>query len=158
MARASAILAVLLTLTLGQNGKSDTPTPSETMVSLVQNIESGTIGKVEVLCIPDGVVFAVAMTPERLETAWHYKFTVRDFRGDPLAEKLIDAIKDTTLSELAWHGDTRWAFHFYDLDNKDVVTLYSDYSGNMVINGRSVKSKGPLLKELKKFCPICADM
>ncbi len=158
MVRTLAMLTLLMTLSLGQTGESAVTTPAEAMRGLVHIIKDEKIGRVEALCIPESIAYFAAQTPEGLERAWHYKFVIRDFRFDPLTEMLVDAIENTKLLESNHRGDIRWGFHFYDRDGEEVVSLYSDHFGNMVINGKSAESKGPLLKELRKYCPLCADL
>ncbi len=119
--------------------------------TLVQEMQAGRIGTVEILQIPASAVFRTRVTPELLEKWWDYKLTIR--RLDyPRIDKLAAALKAVTVQQGDTGADMRWGVIFYSVtEQKRVAALSLDSSGRHGAVNDVLVSFGQGLGELRSI-------
>lgn len=85
--------------------------------------------QMEVLEIPAEVVFAIAVTPETLAKAYHYRLTIRDLRQWQGRPALAAAMKTVAVEPRADGGDMRWGLIISDKNGRVIESFYFNGAG-----------------------------
>ena len=117
-------------------------------------IETDHVEAIEILRIPDDVLFRVNVNPERLERWWRYKFVIRDV--GIRAQELTAALKSMTAQPSGTQLESlevRWGIVFYSKTSEGhrIVSLYFDRNGRAgAINSLPVSFGAEFFARLKK--------
>jgi hypothetical protein len=161
--RAYLIAVAILSSMVPAHAQSETAMAQ--IDAIVQSIKAGSVGSVEVFGVPPDTLFRTNVPPERLESLWDYKLTVRglDGRLEPRAKELTVALKSaatqpslTKLDSL----DVRWGIIFYAKtpEGKRIASLYFDRNGRSgAVNNTPVSFAPDLLPRLKKALHASID-
>ena len=100
--------------------------------AIARSIKAGNIAAVEVFGVPPNEEFRVNVNPERLESWWEYKLTLRDLESR--AEELTTALRSATIQASGKKVDSldvRSGIVFYSKtpEGKRIASLYFDRSG-----------------------------
>jgi hypothetical protein len=126
--------------------------------TIVQFVKTGNVGRVEVFGVPPDALFRANVTPERLDSLWDYKLTVRslDARLEPRAEELTIALRSAAIQPSTAKLDSldvRWGIVFYSKtpEGKRFASFYFDRSGrNGAVDNIPAYFGPDLLPRLKK--------
>ncbi|GAB4351230.1 MAG: hypothetical protein Kow0099_35230 [Candidatus Abyssubacteria bacterium] len=114
------------------------------------------IVRVEIVQIPPEVLTRTRITPEMLETQFHYKLTIRDMRGGAYREELAKTLKSTAVQPQSEMVDIRWGIVFYDANDMRVGAVYlSKWGKNGAVGETPVSFKGKLFKWLDRNFSEC---
>jgi len=119
---------------------------------LVRQLQSGKVGKIEVVGIPASVVFVANATPDVVETAWQYRITVRNIDGERL-DNLVLALKEARPERDAHFADLRVGVIFYSSaegkQEERLCSLFFNRTGSRgALNGVPVAFGGGLYRRL----------
>jgi hypothetical protein len=148
------IAFVLATASAGLPGAHAQNNAQAQIDAIVQSINGGDIGAVEMFGVPPDAAFRANITPERLEGWWAYKLTVRGLSLEP--EKLRMPLSSAAIqpSNAKLNSlDVRTAIVFYAKtpEGKRIASLYFDRSGRHgAVNNVPVAFPPDLLRLLKK--------
>ena len=138
------LLTTVLLLSVCARGHS---TPQGELDSLRHRIAAHTISRVEILRVPDYILFSVGLTPARLERSAEYSVTLKNSSAFELAmTKLLAGmfVKESTNS-----SDVRWGVLFFDESGKEVGALFVDQFGRGMVNTEKVVFSPNLAVRLK---------
>jgi len=155
------IAFVLATASAGVPGAHAQNSAQARIDAIVRSVNGGDIGVVEMSGLPSDAAFRVNITPERLESWWAYKLTVRGLSLEPekLRMPLSSAAIQPSSAKLA-SLDVRTAIVFYAKtpEGKRIASFYFDRSGRHgAVNNMPVAFPSGLLPLLKKAVHASID-
>ncbi len=74
--------------------------------ALADDVRAERVGTVEVLRIPDNLLFEIRVAPETIEQVWQTKFTVHQL-AVPALQKVVRALKNAKAPQVADSSDLR---------------------------------------------------
>ena len=98
--------------------------------SIAASVLAGKIGKVEILQIRLNTSFIAQVTPEVLENAWDFRYTIRHIDGDRLP-RLATALRTATIGTERTGADLRWGVILYSSTEEErrLGAIYFDRTG-----------------------------
>jgi hypothetical protein len=125
----------ILLLGCGEAGPAKTQFAGQVEInSLARDLLAGRVGMVELLQIPLSTITVVAVTPERLERSWDFRFTIGRIDGPRLVH-LEEALKEAEVGKWDSGADIRWGVVFYSLVGQQRIgALYFDRFGHGFVN------------------------
>jgi hypothetical protein len=87
------------------------------------------IDRVEILDIPERIRFRSGVTPEFLERQYNYKIEIRGSAASTQRQRMITALRETSVSPSDRSYDVRTAVLLYDGTGKRTLSLYFDDGG-----------------------------
>jgi hypothetical protein len=110
------------------------------------------VQRVEILYVPEWIEIRPALTPEKLEQVYQYKFEIREVRESREWQKLSSALRETTVDLTSRDYDHRIAVLLFDQEGKRVSSIYFDQLGKGgTLNGSSGTIKGGLYRWAKSI-------
>jgi len=90
-----------------------------------------------------------------LEEQYRYKLTIRDLRGDALAETLGRAVRSLSVERTSTDPEVRWGAVFYTPGGDRTAAIFLDVTGTRgFIGSTAVTIRGDFFKWLKdSFAP-----
>lgn len=88
------------------------------------------VTRVEIIQIPPYIMTRARITPNVLEKAFTYKFTISDIRGGTYRSGFVEAIQSVKVSSEKEMTDLRWGVVLYDMNEKRMGAIYFDKTGN----------------------------
>jgi hypothetical protein len=97
--------------------------------ALADDLRAGRVGTVEVLRIPDNVLFEIRVAPETIEQVWNFRFTIHKREGSGI-EKTEMALKGARAWRVSDASDLRWAVILQSSVSGDRLgAIYFDRTG-----------------------------
>jgi hypothetical protein len=100
-------------------------------------LSSGEVARVEILQIPKGEMKFALVTPEMVELAYFYKFTINEVAMKKEQGALLEAVNSATITVLEKMPDLRWGLIFYDRRGNRLGAMYFNELGNYGAVGES---------------------
>jgi hypothetical protein len=153
--RGAAIAIFLVMLgAIAQAQSADVPRAS--LAALSEKLARSEIDRVDIFAIPARVFSRTVITPEAIETTFHYRFTIRMLRGSGYEADVRRVVRSLSVRQSAETPDLRWGMVFHDLEEKRVAAIYLDGRGAIGVVDRAVVSiQGELFDWLEQeFSPL----
>jgi hypothetical protein len=155
----SSLIVQLAFLSTARGGDVQQPSSAQSILeTLATELHDQKVSRVEILEIPPRVLTRTSITPELLETTFHYKLVIREVRGSAYQSKLHDALAATEVVEVGERTmpDLRWGIVFYGENEDRLAAAYFDKSGRRgAINNTPVSARGGLFDWLNSSFGEC---
>jgi hypothetical protein len=110
------------------------------------------IQRVEILYFPERILVRAALSPERLEQLYQYKFEIRDIRESVEWQRLLPLLRETSVTPSGHSYDHRTAVLLFDNDGRRIAAVYFDQFGTGgTINGESGTISGGIYRWAKSL-------
>lgn len=95
------------------------------MFELLKNIEFGrNVVQIDIIQFPPEYLVRAALSPERLEEMYYYRFSVRNGGVAEFLQSLKDALKNTNVKSYNGSTDLRWGVFLIDGKGHRIVSIY----------------------------------
>lgn len=99
------------------------------VAALSAALTEGTVGRIEILQIPQRILTRAQITPEMLEKQYHSKLIIRDVAGTAYRDKIVDSFKSLRVLPRKDSADIRWGVIFFSRSDARIGAVYFDSSG-----------------------------
>jgi hypothetical protein len=121
-------------------------------------IDPASVARVEILYYPEQILTRFGFTPEMLEKLYRYKVEVKEFTEATSRQRLVTALRETSMSPTGSSHDLRTAVLLYDNNGKRLLSLYFDRTGrNGMVNSESVSIDDGVYRWAKSMMKGFAD-
>ena len=136
--------ALVLAFTILSTAQPQTAKPLGVALEQVQ--------RVEILYFPERVLVRAALSPERLEQLYQYKFEIRDVRESAEWHRLPSLLRETSVKPSGHTYDHRTAVLLFDKEGRRIASVYFDQFGTGgTINGESGTISGGVYRWAKSL-------
>ncbi|MGA7743283.1 MAG: hypothetical protein WBP56_04525 [Polyangia bacterium] len=123
---------------------------------LVDNVKRREVARLEVLWIPADTLTRTRLTQEMLERQYYYKVTVREIRGGPLEQGLINVLGSLTVEPVYEAPDLRRGVLFFDANGSRLGAIYVDRAGSRgVVDTVAVSLNGGFSSWIANTFEVC---
>ena len=118
------------------------------------------MGEWEFLYIHTNVLFRFAITAERIRTSYENKLVVRNVSANPQRlNAFVKAVRTTTFTPTNNRLDVRYGFIVCDKQNRELLTLFMDFSNQLVLfDGKTYHVSGELSKWFIEYARAITKM
>lgn len=111
------------------------------MFELLKNIEfERNVVQIDIIQYPPEALVRAALSPERLEDLYDYKFTARNYGVTVYLQSLKKVLKNTNAKPYNGSVDLRWGLFLIDKKGHRIVSIYLDGFGKYgMINSETVE-------------------
>ena len=135
-------------------------TPSEIAGIVEKALHDHTLREWELLYIHTNALLRMRMTVDRIHTSYEYKLAVRNVYANPRwLRSFSKALRATNFVRTDGNMDVRYSFIIRDNNSKDAVTVFMDFSNQLILlNDTLYRAKGELTGWFKDIAQTVMKM
>jgi hypothetical protein len=132
--------------------------PADELHAIAMSLRGGDVQRIETLHIPLSLETFGNVTPQSLQSGWHYKTTIRNLPYS-LRNALAEALMAAPVAIDSGAVDVRQGIVFYSSNEETPVgAIYFDRTGRRgVVNNATVSFGTGLLSRLKNLLPLSIE-